>query len=294
MPKSDKLGKDPNDKSAPTSNGPPRTRRRFYAPKLTNRGPAGLLRKLKKTDVPVVKDESILRVNVVDYTTAKIDNIAEPYLHLAVDINSLNLDPDNARVHPERNMESIKQSLAAYGQLKPVVVRREGMIVVAGNGTLQAARALGWTKIAAAIIDMSAVHAAGYGLADNRTAELADWNWEVVARLDKLIHEQEGVTIGWTSDELEVLRVAEWQPPEITDEDEDAYPTDGKRVLKLTEEQGVVIDEVVETLKARADGPKGIKDWSNEDCVIYVLREWLGNGDTEPEPNEEEDFSAEE
>jgi hypothetical protein len=56
-----------------------------------------------------------------------------------VEVSTLLNDPANVRKHNERNLESIKASLARFGQQKPIVVGRDG-VVIAGNGTLAAAR----------------------------------------------------------------------------------------------------------------------------------------------------------
>ena len=66
-------------------------------------------------------------------------HIAEDLRPLAVPIDSLRLDPKNARRHPARNLADIKASLRMHGQRKPVVTDETGL-VVAGNGTLEAAR----------------------------------------------------------------------------------------------------------------------------------------------------------
>lgn len=124
-----------------------------------------------------------------------------------VEVDSLTPDPDNARLHPEANLESIKESLSRHGQLKPLVVRAENRVVVAGNGTLEAAKALGWTEIAVNLVDLSHLEAMGYGLADNRTAELAVWDVEVVARLARLQQEAGENPIGWTAEDLVALRM---------------------------------------------------------------------------------------
>jgi len=172
------------------------------AAKLVNRGPAGLLSKAsangEATALPAVPRGKVNNVR------CKGDVVA---------IDSLVMDPDNARLHPERNMESIKDSLNLYGQTTALVVRKQTRVVVAGNGRLAAARELGWTKIAVSFIEMTDAEAAGYGLADNRTAELARWDFEVVARLDKLISDAGQKNVGWTMQELEVLRAGSWVPP---------------------------------------------------------------------------------
>jgi DNA modification methylase len=112
--------------------------------------------------------------------------IAEQLRPLAVPCADLLLDPANARRHPEPNLEAIKGSLRIYGQRKPVVVNRRTGIIEAGNGTLQAALALGWSHLAVVYVDDDPMTAAGFSIADNRTAELAEWDR---AALDKLLSE---------------------------------------------------------------------------------------------------------
>ncbi len=63
-----------------------------------------------------------------------------------VAVASLAFDPANARKHDEANLKAIAGSLNLFGQRKPIVVTKAG-VVVAGNGTLEAAKSLGWTEI---------------------------------------------------------------------------------------------------------------------------------------------------
>ena len=144
-----------------------------------------------------------------NHDAVTINKIAPSLFGLAVPIDTLVPDPENAREHPEDNLNSIKESLTLYGQVKPVVVRRATNVVIAGNGTMEAAKQLGWTKLAVSYVDMNEVEAAGYGLADNKTSDLAKWNYEVVKRLDSLIQQQAPGTAvpGWSGEELELLRV---------------------------------------------------------------------------------------
>lgn len=90
-------------------------------------------------------------------------------------IASLVADPENARIHDEVNINAIMGSLKTFGLQKPIVVSDAG-VVIAGNGTLAAARALGWTEIDAVVTDLSGDEARAFALADNRTAELAKWD----------------------------------------------------------------------------------------------------------------------
>jgi DNA modification methylase len=92
-----------------------------------------------------------------------------------VSIDSLILDPSNVRRHNDKNLDAIKGSLARFGQTKPIVVNHQN-IVIAGNGTLQAAKSLGWDEIKIVRTELMGSEATAYAIADNRTAELATWD----------------------------------------------------------------------------------------------------------------------
>lgn len=203
-------------------------------PQLTNRGAAGLLTKL-----PTAAAKLRETIKKVEIDRSEINKIAPDLKDLIVPIKSLVPDPDNARLHPERNMEAIKDSLALYGQTTAIVARKSNRVVMAGNGRLQGAKDLGWTEIAVSFVDMDDAMAAGYGLADNRTAELAAWDMEVVHRLDKLYAEHDGYgAVGWNLDELTVLRT-DWEsftgllPTEEDGEEIERAPGDAELLMKL-------------------------------------------------------------
>ena len=92
------------------------------------------------------------------------EKILDELKKLAVPVESVNLNDANTRKHGEQNIDHLKASLKRYGQRKPIVVQRKGMIVRAGNGMLQAALALGWKNIAAVVIDENSTDATGLSL----------------------------------------------------------------------------------------------------------------------------------
>lgn len=127
-----------------------------------------------------------------------------------VPIDSIQPDPANVRQHSERNLAAIKASLARFGQQKPVVVDRKG-IVRAGNGTLAAARALGWTQIQIVRTDLMGSEATAYAIADNRTGDPEVGSlWDTTALGDTLAalkaEDAELATVtGFTADEVAAL-----------------------------------------------------------------------------------------
>ena len=129
---------------------------------------------------------------------------------LARPIDQLVPDPANARTHPEKNMAALRASLANFQQRKNVVVqvKKDGTRVVrAGNGTLEAALVLGWTHLAWAEIDESDVSATAFAIADNRTAELAEWEDETLAQLLKGLQDDDYdvESLGFSGRELKEL-----------------------------------------------------------------------------------------
>ena len=92
-----------------------------------------------------------------------------------ISVDKIMTDPNNARKHDSKNLDAIKGSLTKFGQQKPIVVD-ENNIVLAGNGTLAAARDLGWKNITVVRTALTGYDAIAYALADNRTSELAEWD----------------------------------------------------------------------------------------------------------------------
>lgn len=106
--------------------------------------------------------------------------VAKDLERLLTPVASLKPDPRNARTHDARNLDAITASLEQFGQVKPIIVQRATGIVVCGNGTLEAAKRLGWQKIAAVHQDLTDAEAKALAIADNRTAELAAWDEQVL------------------------------------------------------------------------------------------------------------------
>jgi len=120
-----------------------------------------------------------------------------------VDISDISQDPANVRKHSDRNLEAIAASLRAFGQQKPIVVDKRG-VILAGNGTYEAAKRIGWDKIQITRTDLSGTLATAYAIADNRTAELAEWDDTALAEQLRALQSEEFnlANVGYTDDEL--------------------------------------------------------------------------------------------
>ena len=139
--------------------------------------------------------------------------------------------PKNARKHSKRNLDVIKKSLETCGQQKPIVVDDKN-VVLAGNGTLAAAKSLGWNEIWVARTDLDKSKADLFAILDNRAAELAEWDMiELTECLDDL--ESQGWDLkpfGWDDSERGKMRPEEVKPG-LTDDD--AVPENVETRCKL-------------------------------------------------------------
>lgn len=152
----------------------------------------------------------------------KLDYIEEGLRSLAVPLEDLNLDPSNARMHDDRNLEIIRGSLERFGQYMPIIVQDQGRIVRIGNGRVMAARKLGWTHIAALVVDESNVEAVQRALVDNRSSELATWEDSMLGHILNSLQDDgiDLIPLGWNDDELPLvidpseLPEDEMEPPE--------------------------------------------------------------------------------
>ena len=98
--------------------------------------------------------------------------IHESLIQMAVDIETLLPLESNPR---RGDVGAIMASYREFGQIKPIVVRPNDdgtATVIAGNHQLEAAKRLGWDKIAAVSFAVDGERAIAFALADNRTMEL--------------------------------------------------------------------------------------------------------------------------
>jgi site-specific DNA-methyltransferase (adenine-specific) len=143
-----------------------------------------------------------------------------------VPVTDLHNDPANVRKHGEQNLAAIKASLARFGQQKPIVVNPEG-VVIAGNGTLMAARALGWRTVKAVRTNLAGSEATAFAIADNRTAELAEWDDAALQQqLAAIAIDDEELLAATGFDEKELAKLAAANAPEVTEDDVPETPAD--------------------------------------------------------------------
>lgn len=109
-------------------------------------------------------------------------NIRPELKALVVPIASVHPHPRNVR---QGDVGAISQSLEAHGQYRPIVVHKATGNIIAGNHTYAAARSLGWSEIAATMVDCSEEQALRILLTDNRANDLASYDDQALVDLLK-------------------------------------------------------------------------------------------------------------
>lgn len=87
----------------------------------------------------------------------------------------------NARIHSAKQLNQIAESIEAFGFVNPILVDTDDRIV-AGHGRADAARKLGLATVPVIRLEhLSEAELRAYAIADNRLAELAGWDRDVLA-----------------------------------------------------------------------------------------------------------------
>ena len=110
-------------------------------------------------------------------------------------IKDLKSDHKNARKRTDRSATLIEESLKRYGAARSIVIDEDNR-VLAGNGTIEGAKAAGLENVRVIETDgdeiiavkrkgLSEDEKVGLALADNRTADLSEWDAEMLHQLSE-------------------------------------------------------------------------------------------------------------
>ena len=87
--------------------------------------------------------------------------------------------PNNPRVNDDA-VDAVAASLREFGFRQPIVVDVEGVIIF-GHTRFKAAQKLGLEKVPVHVAkDLSPEQIKAYRIADNKTAELSDWDYDLL------------------------------------------------------------------------------------------------------------------
>ena len=115
----------------------------------------------------------------------KMSNKATDYPF--IDINELKPYKNNARLHPQEQIEKITNSIKEFGFITPVIIDENNTILV-GHGRTQAAKAAGLTQVPyRRVTNLTDDQKRAYILADNKLSDLAEWDEDLLkVELEKI------------------------------------------------------------------------------------------------------------
>lgn len=124
---------------------------------------------------------------------------------------------NNAKIHTEDQVTRIASSIREFGFLNPVLIDANKN-VIAGHGRIMAAKKLGLEEVPCVYVEgLTDAQRKAYILADNRLAEMADWDMDLVkGELEEL--QELGFDIELTGFDLELDEETETVEDELPEE----------------------------------------------------------------------------
>ena len=125
-----------------------------------------------------------------------------------VDIDKLKPFDKNPRTHSKDQIAQIANSIRKFGWVNPILVD-ENFEIIAGHGRILAGRELGYETVPVAQLShLSTAEKRGLLIADNRIAENAGWDDELLAQIMAELHDKKFdlSVLGFTNKELEAIK----------------------------------------------------------------------------------------
>lgn len=130
-------------------------------------------------------------------------NILPPHHILEVEINQIKPYENNPRINDDA-VEPVANSIKAFGFQQPLVLDKNNVIIV-GHTRYKAAKLIGLDKVPCIIADdLTDEQAKAYRLADNKVADIAEWD------VEKLENEMNEITN---------IDMSQFKFPDINDEE---------------------------------------------------------------------------
>lgn len=177
---------------------------------------------------------------------------------------------NNAKIHSDDQVTKIASSIREFGFLSPVLIDRN-FNIIAGHGRVMAAKKLNMETVPCVFIEgLSENQRKAYILADNRLAELASWDMNLV-----------GLEIGELEYEGFDIDLVGFDNMDITGDDfgTDFVLPDGDKpdvyqmTFTLRKQQKDLIEEALKTVKEDIDETFGNTN-QNGNALYEVVRQW--------------------
>lgn len=140
----------------------------------------------------------------------------------------------NPRTHSSEQIDQLVQSILKFGFVSPILVSTDKGIL-AGHGRLAAAKRMGLDVVPVVVLDhLSEDEQRAYIIADNRLAENAGWDMELLTQELAALAEAgfDATVTGFTDEQIEQMLAEEPPDPEATGKEDDTPEPQEKAVAR--------------------------------------------------------------
>ncbi len=184
-------------------------------------------------------------------------------------IEDLNPAPYNPRVHPEKAISRLKASIERFGYTNPVLVQKGTNTIIAGHARVEAAKQAGLDEVPVIYLDFDDVTAKAYNIADNRLAELTEWDFpklkDLITEIDTGAFDIE--LTGFS--EAELKGIIDYDPYPASDKD-DAVPevAEGEPITKTGDLYQLGRHRLLCGDSTKREDVERLMDGEKADCVF--------------------------
>lgn len=199
-------------------------------------------------------------------------------------VDDLNPYENNARIHSKEQIGQIVNSIKKFGFTAPIIIDEENMIL-AGHGRYTAARKMEMESVPCIVLkDLTPEKKRAYVIADNRIAENAQWNKELLAlELTELdLAEFDLTVLGFSDKELEKLLPGQNaimdEMPDLPDGEKSEYQ---QMTFTLHNTQGELVKAAIKAAKKIGKFDDKLNKNSNGNALTLVCEKFLeGHGNS--------------
>ena len=122
-----------------------------------------------------------------------------------INVDSLHPWEANPRLN-DHAVDAVAESISSFGFNVPILCD-QNLTIVAGHTRWKAAQKLGMERVPVIVVEMTDAHRRAFAIADNKTAEIADWNFPKLREvLEELRSEDVDVkSLGFSDEEIRRL-----------------------------------------------------------------------------------------
>lgn len=150
------------------------------------------------------------------------------------DVGALAPYKNNPRTHSRRQIKQIAESIEAFGFTNPILLDRANG-VVAGHGRLEAAKLLGMKQVPTIQLEhMNDAQKQAYLIADNRLAEKAGWDKNILAiEFNNILDINSSFDLTLTGFEMGEIDVLLQEKDQAQDDDDEIPPAPSEPIAQL-------------------------------------------------------------